>query len=815
MKKFIIACGLLIFVFTNLHLSAQEGNRGGRDMPADGTISGQVVDAKTKQPVEYANISIYSVRDSSLVTGGITNKKGFFTITGVRYGRYYGIAEFIGYTKFKIGNFVVKPDSKDVNLGEIKLDITVEMLDEAVVEAENARVEYKLDRKVITPDKDLNAAGGTAVDVLENTPSVQTDIDGNVSIRGSSNFLVMIDGRPSPIQGSEALQQIPAGTIQSIEIITNPSAKYDPDGVGGIINVILKKDKRQGINGLFSASYGSFNTLGGDFLVNMRTTNFNFFVGGNYNDRQNKGSSYGLQKTYVTDTLTVETVSSRNRGRTDGKLRAGFDYFINPNNVLTFSGYVGLDGMNSGSTDSIESYWIREGITDDYLKYYNVNDSKREGLYYSTDLNYQHKFKKQGHEITAYAYYDFDNDDENNHYTQYIVAGSPDEYRTLEISETQNLRGQVDYILPLFSAGKLEAGYQVKQRWSSNDYHYQLFDDSQWTDSLQNDYVFNQNIQSGYVTFSNETGKFGYMLGVRSEYTSRFFDQDEVLVPVNTHFTDFNIFPTLHLSYKLPWDMQAMSSYSRRVNRPMNYFLDPYPEVTDAYNIRQGNPMLEPEYTDAIELNLQKRFKSNFVSLEAFCRRTTNKFERVKVVSTDNPEIMISTFENIGKDLSAGLELTTNVNLTQWWNMNLSGDGYYYEIIAESGTNSASNNTFTWGARMNNTFKIKKTGTSFQLSGFLRGNSITSQGTSKGMGMVSVGFRQDFMKNKLSLTFNLRDIFGTMGHEELQETAQFYSFNSMKRKSPTFNITVTYRLNDYNRRKDKSGDREGEGGDEM
>ena len=185
------------------------------------------------------------------------------------------------------------------------------------------------------------------------------------------------------------------------------------------------------------------------------------------------------------------------------------------------------------------------------------------------------------------------------------------------------------------------------------------------------------------------------------------------------------------------------------------------------------------------------------------------------MVSTDNPEIMISTFENIGKDLSAGLELTTNVNLTQWWNMNLSGDGYYYEIIAESGTNSASNNTFTWGARMNNTFKIKKTGTSFQLSGFIRGNSITSQGTSKGMGMVSVGFRQDFMKNKLSLTFNLRDIFGTMGHEELQETAQFYSFNSMKRKSPTFNITVTYRLNDYNRRKDKSGDREGEGGDEM
>ncbi|NLA24163.1 MAG: TonB-dependent receptor, partial [Bacteroidales bacterium] len=221
-------------------------------------------------------------------------------------------------------------------------------------------------------------------------------------------------------------------------------------------------------------------------------------------------------------------------------------------------------------------------------------------------------------------------------------------------------------------------------------------------------------------------------------------------------------------------------------------------------------------YTDAVELSAQKRFGKNFVSLEAFMRRTTNKIERVKRVDLNNPEIMINTFDNIGKDFSSGLELMANLNLTNWWNFTLSGDGYYYEIIASS-ESAQSRNTFTWGARMNNSFKIKKSGTSFQLTGFLRGKSINSQGTTKGMGMLSMGVRQDLLDNKLSITFNMRDILGTMSREFIQDMPMFYSENKMKRKSPTFNISVTYRLNDFVRRKDKGDSMQmsGEGMDDI
>ncbi|HOY37945.1 MAG: TonB-dependent receptor [Bacteroidales bacterium] len=813
MKLYFLITVALLHLFFSTVSNAQEGPRG--NAPADGIIFGTIIDNKSNEPIEYANVSIYSLRDSTLVSGGISNKKGVFQITSLRYGKYYVDIDFIGYKKIRVNDVFINPENNNVSLGKIKLSPAVEMLNEVEIEAEGPSVEYKIDRKVITVDKNLSAAGGTAVDVLENTPSVQTDIDGNVSIRGNSNFLVLIDGRPSPVQGSDALQQIPAGSIQSIEIITNPSAKYDPDGVGGIINVILKKDKRTGINGLFSLSYGSFNTLGGDFLVNMRTEKFNFFVGGNYNNRLNKSSGNSEQRTYASDTLFVYKESQNNRGREDGKLRGGFDFFITPNDVITLSGNIGKDGMHSGADEYFTSYWLRDNMVSDSISYNNVNSGQHNGLYYSADLNFQHKFLKKGHELTAYTYFDYDDNDENDQYTQYFSATDTNSYRTREFSISRNLRGQIDYTLPLFEKGKLEAGYQVKQKWSSNNYDYQSLIVDDWVDSLTNNYSFDQNIQSGYLTFSHEVGKFGYMLGLRSEYTNRTIHQAAVIVPFDSVYKAFNVFPTLHLSYQLPWEMQVMTSYSRRINRPWDFFLDPYPEVTDAYNIRQGNPMLAPESTNSAELNLQKRFGNNFVSIEGFYRYTTNKFERIKKVSPDNSEIMISTWENIGKDMSLGGELMGNVNLTKWWNLNLSGEAYYYEIVADASGNVNSNNTFTWGARMNNTFKIKKTGTTFQLSGFLRGNSITSQGTTKGSGMVNIALRQDFLDRSLSVTFNLRDIFNTMNHEFISETESFYSYTYMNRKSPTFNITITYKLNDFTKRKDKTSEYGQDEGDEM
>jgi len=789
---------IILLLFLSINLFAQDEPKG------VGNISGFVIDEISNNTVEYANVVLYSKQDSSLVTGGITNAKGYFNIENIPFGQYYIDIDFIGYNKNRVESIQINNQHLNINLGKIKIQPALELLGEVEIEAERSRVEYKLDRKVITVDKDLNAVGGSAVDVLENVPSVQTDVDGEVSIRGSSNFLVLIDGRPSPLDGSDALQQIPASSIENIEIITNPSAKYDPDGVGGIINIILKKQKRVGINGQFSASYGSFNSYTGEALVNVRREKINFFVGGNIRNSIGQGNSLFEQMTYGSDTLVLEQDNSRQRTRKGGEIKGGFDYYLTDKDILSFSAQYGNHGFGRSGVEEAIKYWLRDGIETDYYYYISDNIFDISSDYWTTDLNYTHKFMRQGHELQAYAYYSNRARQEVNKYVEtgystpnYIDIVNSDSTRTLEESNVSQFRGKLDYTLPLFAEGKLEAGYQIRHRVSTNNHNFITISDEEITD-----YTFDRNIQSGYLTFSNVAGKFGYMLGLRSEYTFRSIELTQ-LDNQDTSFSFIDFFPTIHTSYKLPWDMQIMASYSRRINRPRGHQLNPMVEVSDPYNIRQGNPLLKPEDTHAAEVNIQKSFESNFVSLEVYYRHTNNKIERFRSISPDNPEVMISTHKNIGEDRSIGAEMMTNISLTKWWNFNLSGNFYYYEIFNNPENGIVGNNTLSWGGRMNQTFRIKKTNSMIQVSGFYFGPSITSQGNREGSGMINVALRQDFFDNNLSVTLNLRDIFDTMHFEYAYDTPEFYSYFSFNRKSPTFDITVTYRLNDFKSKKER------------
>jgi outer membrane cobalamin receptor len=790
--------GLVLLLFVSSFVFAQN------EQQRTGNVSGFVIDDISEDYIEYANIVLYSVKDSSLTTGGITNARGYFNIENIPYGKYYIDIDFIGYNKNRIESIQINNQHQSINLGKIKIQPALELLGEVEIEAERSRVEYKLDRKVINVDKDLNAVGGSAVDVLENVPSVQTDVDGEVSIRGSSNFVVLIDGRPSPLDGSDALQQIPASSIENIEIITNPSAKYDPDGVGGIINIILKKQKRVGINGQFSASYGSFNSYSGDALVNIRREKFNFFVGGNIRKSIGEGQSLFEQMTYGSDTLVLKQDNDRQRERSGGEIKAGFDYYLTDNDIFSISAQYGENGFGRSGVEDATKYWLRDGVETDYYYYLSDNLFDISGNYWTGDLNYTHKFMRQGHEIQAYAYYSNRSRQETNKYEEigYLTQEhndiiSYDSTMTVETSDVTQFRGKIDYTLPLFAEGKLEAGYQVRNMISTNKHNYITLSDQEITD-----YTFDRNIQSGYVTFSNITGKFGYMIGLRSEYTYRTIELTQ-LSDLDTSFNFIDFFPTLHTSYKLPWDMEIMASYSRRINRPRGYHLNPMVEVSDPYNIRQGNPLLKPEDSHAAEINFQKAFSNNFVSIEAYYRHTNNKIERVRSISPDNSEIMITKHENIGEDRSIGAEMMTNISFTKWWNFNISGNYYYYEILSNSENNIVGNNTFSWGGRMNQTFRIKKTNSMIQLSGFYFGPSITSQGNREGSGMINIALRQDFLDNSLSITLNLRDILNTLNHEFIYDTPEFYSYFLFDRKSPTFDITVTYRLNDFKNKRER------------
>jgi outer membrane cobalamin receptor len=798
---------VVLLLSVQMIMAQRPGGGGGMGQgEPEGIVHGFVHEKNSGKPIEFANIVIYSLRDSSIVSGGITAQDGAFNIDKVRYGRFFIEIQFIGFGKQTIPEITIRPDNKVVNLGKIELALDAEMLEEVEVAATIDRVEYKLDRKVVNVGQDIMSSGATAVEALENVPGVQTDIDGNVSLRGTESFLVLIDGRASPIQGSEALQQIPAESIESIEIITNPSAKYDPDGVGGIINVVMKKDRRAGYNAQISANYGSFNSFGGDFLVNIRKEKLNFFVGGNYNERINRGLGNDQRISFLPGDTSfyLVTTNDRQRIRNSASMRVGADYYIRDNEVVTISARYNSNTYGNNLNSTAAAFYT-DANGQEYGDYYYLTNTlfRTNWSYFTGDLNYMKKFNKPGHEIQIYGSYSTNFSDEMNLFSEQMVDSElnpfteiADSTRTLEDGGGNTLTAKADYTYPFNEKSKIEAGYQVRVSQMDREYKYQTLLVSDWMDdpALTNIYDFYRNVQSGYVIFSHLGDKFGFMTGLRTEYTDRVFEPQTM--DTVWQYNKFDFFPTMHVSYKLPADIQLMASYSRRLDRPRPWFLDPFREVVDPNNVRQGNPLLMPEYTNSMELNVQKRFGQHFVSFETYYRETNNKVERYIKVDPQNPEIFISTFENLGKSIAGGGEIMANLNLAKWWNFNLSGSVYYYEIVDV-------NNTISWNTRLNNTFRLTKYGTSVQLSGFYNGPSITAQGRREAMWMANAAVRQDFFDRKLSVSFNVRDIFGTMGWEMISETPQFYSHITRSRKSPSFAISLTYRINDFQSRRER------------
>jgi outer membrane receptor protein involved in Fe transport len=816
MKHIFYALGFILISLTTLG----QHNAGDGEKPADGIIYGYVFEKGTDNPVEFANIIIYNKRDSSIVSGGITNENGRFYIDKIKYGKFYVKINLIGYGNQIIPEIMLKPDSKSLNLGKTFLSINAEMLNEVNIEATVNNVEYKLDRKVINVNQDIISAGASAVEVLENVPSVETDIDGNVSLRGTESFLVLIDGRPSPIQGSEALQQIPANTIESIEIITNPSAKYEADGVGGIINVILKKERRKGYNGQVSAKYGTYNSYGADALFNFRTNKLNFFIGGEYGTRVFEGDGISNSISFLDGdtTFNLNNFSELYHIRKSGSARAGLDIYLNDNEVLTLSGRYGLSGFGRGSDAWVESFYSDNINPYDQYYYLSDNSMMANRSYFSGDINYMKTFKKPGHELQIYGSISGDYDNEENLYNEFEtdinrvpVGDILSEYRTLDIGEGSTYTAKADYVLPLFEKAKFETGYQLKYSLQDNDYRYQTLNSEEWIDDSTklNPYVYSRNIQSGYLMFSNFWKKLGYQFGLRTEYTDRLFHQ--TTTDQKWQYNKFDFFPSVHLSYQLPADMQLLASYSRRLERPRGWYLNPFIEVIDPNNIRQGNPELLPEYTNSFDLSFQKKFGNNFLSIEGYARQTYNKIERITEVSALDPSIYVMTFDNIGEDLSVGAELMANLNLTSWYNLNISGTAYYYEIISEE---YSSSNTYTWRTRINNTFRLKKSGTSIQIGGYYRGPSISAQSTREGMWMANIGVRQEFFDRKLSISANVRNVFLTMKRETTTETPSLYSYSLRKPRFPMFNISISYKINDFKKRQDVNSNDSMEGSDD-
>jgi len=792
-------------------------NPGSTNLTKIGKIKGKIFDAETKTPMEYANVAVYRKQDSKLVTGSIANATGAFEVTDLPLGTYYVEANFIGFEKVTINDVKIVPSSTSVDMGTIELAVDRTKVGEVEVIAERNRVEYKIDKKVINVTNDINAAGGTAITVLENTPSVEVDIDGNVSLRGSSSFTVLIDGRPSVLSGSDALRQIPSSAIQNIEIITNPSVKYDPDGMAGIINIVMKKNVLSGMNGIINLNLGTGDKYGTDLMLNYKTKKYNLFFGGNWNDNTDWGKMKSTRETYQNDTTTfLNTEGKRNFSRGGQQLKGGFDYFLSDNTSVTLSGEVGNFNFGGSGGGNLHKYQLPVGI-DVYSV--QANNSSRSGDYVSATASFLTKFDEKGmHKLEGNFNYrnrdglsnetidEFNSDAsyrQTNDYLSRVV--------TNENSTSNDYRLKLDYTLPLKEGAKFEAGFQSRMESETEYFFFKNYDPTTGTfinnPLFTSDMDFKENIHAIYSTYSGNIKAVQFMFGLRGEYTNRSIDHSKVDQPYT--LDRFDVFPSGHLSYELADKSQFMTSYSRRINRPGGRDLDPFPSYMNQYTIRIGNPELKPEYTDSYEFSYMRKFNNSFVSLETFYRTTNNLMTRIQDLKDDG--IIYMSTVNLNRDHSLGGEIMGNINVTKWLLINTSFSLYNYKMKGEVLGKPVDRESTNYSGRLNGT--VKFSGDSrLQLTGFYRGPSVSAQGDQKGMVFTNLSYRQDFMKKKLSATLSVRDLLGTMRMEGTSASDSFKSTFKMTREPRVLMLTLSYKINNYKIDKSAPAEQPSQGG---
>ncbi|MDB4334824.1 TonB-dependent receptor family protein [bacterium] len=774
-----------------------------------GVVKGKVFDKKSKAPIEYATVAVYRTKDNSVVTGTISDEKGEFKISGLKPGSFYIVVSFLGYDDTRFDDVKLEKVQKLIDLGSISIKASTKNIGEVEVVADRQSVQYKIDKKIVSVGKQMTSASLSAVEVLENVPSIRVDIEGNVSLRGSSGITLLIDGKPTVLDVSDALRQIPASTIENIEIITNPSAKYQPDGTGGIINIVSKKNRLQGVQGLFNVKAGSYDMYGGDFLLNYRKEKSNFYLGADYNNQPSPGESYSERQTYTEPGIfSTEIISegTNDRMRKGLTVQAGWDWEITKSDAFSVGLRFGDYDMNRSSV--LDYYTLNADHSE--TEQTSINYSDRVGQYYSITGNYTHKFAKKGQDLSAQLNYRNRDGDENSSNRLFNQNDAiTDGTITTEKGPSGRWEMRLDYVHPFNEKNKLEAGFQGRS--GENDDDTQLY--SFVTDSF--DFVhqtdkgnitsYDRNIYALYTVYKGEIDKLGYQLGLRGEYTLR-----EIATQLDNQsykIDRLDYFPTVHLSYHLPSDQQLMSSYSRRVDRPRGHYLEPFITWEDMFNVRLGKADLLPEFIDAMELGYLKQWEKSQFSLEGYYRITHNKVEKIKGVYNseevdDSKGVFLNTIDNVGTDYSLGFETMFNSSILKWWSINAMGSMYDYRIVGEKNGESFESTSFNWSGRLSNTFKLAKT-VQLQLDGDYNSPTVTSQGRTEGYSTMNTAVRADFFDRKFSAVVQVRDVFGTSERVSISEDSDFYSYSRYTRNSPVFSFTLSYRLNNFMQKKKK------------
>ncbi len=783
-QKHYLSLALIIFWVPLLHAQMPGSGSGrGRQMPPIGVLTGHVLDQSSHQPVEYANITLIRTRDTTAVSGGITNSEGYFDLRDLPLGRYNVRFEFMGYETLTLDDIRLTPrESIEKHLGDIFLTPTIIAGSSVEVVGERSLMTHTIDKRIFNVEKSLTSEGNSAIEVLEQIPSVDVDMDGVISLRGSSNVKILIDGKPSGLSNednSALLEQIPSSTIETVEIITNPSAKYDPDGMSGIINVVLKQNRLKGLTGSVGTGYADEDRYNFNSQLNFRNKKLNIASMLAYRtDIRNVGGTNHM--IYFDDAGDVSNILDqlsdgfRNFDSYTGRLN--MTYSITPKNKVTGGLLMSIRTRTFEELINQQSGTHPDSLLPEYKR---LTQSKNTGESMTYSLAWEKTFKHEGQELKVDFRQTENQTDETGDHIQNEYYQLPDAFelqQTARDDERSTRTFQIDYTHPLREDQKIEFGLKSIETSMDNLFTSvsQTDTDTSWIDDeyLNTHFIFDEGIYSAYVTYSQKVGLLGFQAGVRTEQARTESDILDGTAPFINEYQ--SIFPSGHLNYTLAPQKDIQASYSRRVNRPRVRAVVPITNYYDPLNIRTGNPELLPEYIDSYELNYSQFAKGISINTGLYYRQINDLIRRYKKTEiVDGQTISITTYKNFDTGHAYGAEAMVNAKIMKKLKLMLSGN-VTRTIIDETGLDEADINTDSYGYFLRGTATFSPLpSTDIQMFTMYRSPRDIAQGTLSDMLFANLSVKHRFWDNKGSLSLQVSDLFDSRHFEYNLATATF------------------------------------------
>lgn len=806
MKKIIVV--LMVTIFP-LFILAQE----------QFLINGVIVDGDSKDKLPFATLSLKDVKSKNIVGGAISDINGFISVESTLPNVLIQI-DYVGYETliFEKSNL-----SQNNNLGTIALTPKDNQLAGVDLVGRRADVEIRLDKRVYNVGKNLYAKGTNVSDMLDNIPSLSVDIDGNLELRGNTNVRILIDGKPSRLvgmNGIDALADMPAESIERVEVITAPSARYQAEGTSGIVNIILAKNTLKGLNGIFNLSGGKFNSYSGNSNLNFRTGKFNFFTNSGYRDITNKGSNF-QDTSYLNSSEYDQFVENRyfDRQRVSTNINFGFDFNLTEKTKFTFS-YVQNQRDGYSQTTNDQKHYFEESILTKSLRS-EIEEDFNQNKQFSISLT--HKFNQSGHKLDITMQRERNNENEfADLQTQEFVPQN--RVRPLEENNTKEHQkqflAQVDYVLPIDQNTQFEAGYRTTNEDQNTGFVVQQEDENGnmiVNDNLTNYLDFNQEVHAFYTQFGKKWGSFSFLSGLRFEHTYLKVLQLTTNEGGSSVFNDF--FPTLNLGFELSETASIIIGYNRRISRPRSRSLNPFQSRSSETSFFQGNPNLKPSYSNGFDIGYLKQFKKITLNTSVYFRRTEKPENRISMETGDFADVngvntpVIKRFPiNLGHRNQFGIEANSSMRWSEKWRTNLSFNLFKsvetgtYEDLKFDNVNES------WSGNFRNNLTLFDD-ISTQINVWFRGPAKTAFGNRSAFGGANIGLSKDLFNDNTTLNLNFSDVFNTQVFKWEAFTKNTITYGEYQRRKPIYRLTFTYRFNQEKerQRREKTDDNYGEG----